>query len=579
MRRVVPYTVDFDRIAAIPRRVPTLDEATAWAAAFTAEFRHEWSAAELRPWQGYGLHEVLSAPPGRGVFFGLPVGFGKTLLMALGTRLLRPERTAYIVPASLEKKTQDDFAALRANWDLGSDPYRVFTRELLGQPQSQGLLDDYAPTVLHIDEIDEFSNARSSAVRRIDRYVVANEHVRVFGYTGTITRNSIMGYWHLLCWCLREGAPVYLEHSEAAMLAEALDENRSGMRRPLPGPWGVDRKSAMAFYRQRLVETPGVLNIDGDSCNAPLIVRERLAREDPVLDEHYAIFLETGEVPGGTVTTEPLSQMRQKGPLSRWQIDGALGLGIVRRYVKPPPEAWLEARRASARFVRAMIERSTRSSKPLDSEAQVYARYPDHPIVREWLAIRGEFDVKTEALWLTDSTIKSVIDWLGESPEPGIVWCGSVDFANALAEATGLRYYARRGRCADGAYLGDAPTGESVIASWNANKKGFNLQSWTRALLVMPPQSAKWLEQIIGRIHRSMQENAVTIDILLTSGGTIDLVRAAIAEARFAKETTGLTQKIRRAKVRHAKPLITPSNECRWATRKDRSGDEIRAAL
>ena len=156
------------------------------------------------------------------------------------------------------------------------------------------------------------------------------------------------------------------------------------------------------------------------------------------------------------------------------------------------------------------------------------------------------------------------------------MWCGSVEFAQKLAKATGLRYFGRKGKSRDGSVLYAAPTGVSMVCSWNANKKGFNLQPWPRQLIVMPPQSAKWIEQIIGRSHRSGQEREVLIDILLTSGGTIDLVETALREARFAKKTTSLTQKVLRAKIRRAEPTKTPQNEFRWATR---SRDEISAAL
>jgi hypothetical protein len=194
--------------------------------------------------------------------------------------------------------------------------------------------------------------------------------------------------------------------------------------------------------------------------------------------------------------------------------------------------------------------------------------YRRHPVIERWVAVKPTFDAKTEAVWVSTSTIQSALDWLGESTDLGIVWCGSVDFAEALAKAAGLRYFGRKGRSRDGAMLHDAPLGESMVVSWNANKKGFNLQPWTRQLIVMPPQSAKWIEQIIGRSHRSGQEIAVFIDFLLTSGGTIDLIEKAIGEARFAKRTISLTQKILRAKVHRSTPEITASNEFRWATRK-----------
>jgi hypothetical protein len=84
----------------------------------------------------------------------------------------------------------------------------------------------------------------------------------------------------------------------------------------------------------------------------------------------------------------------------------------------------------------------------------------------------------------------------------------------------------------------------------------------------MPPQSAKWLEQIFGRSHRSGQDEHVIVDVLATSGGTLDAFGAAIAEASNVRATVSLTQKLLRADIVRARPRITAENEFRWATRK-----------
>jgi hypothetical protein len=558
MRPSVRHTIDFDRIMALPRRVPRQVEADAWSVVLTPELRLPWSDAVIRPWQAYAAVEIADAPFGRGAFLCLSVGAGKTWIMFTAP-LMRDdvERILYVVPASLEDKTEADFAELRKDWRDHKKLYKVVTREWLAREAAADFLDQFAPDMIIIDESDELSNADRSAPLKLGRYIWANKHVRVIALTATPSRNSIMGYWHILLWCLREGAPVPMSEHDALELAAALDEMTGRGGRLSPGPWGDSRKEACENYRRRLIETPGVLIVDGDSCEAPLTIRTRLAKECGILNGHYQEFLEHQRNPDDIQVTDPLS---------RWQMDGQLGCGLYRRYINPPPEDWKEARRESAKFVREAIAHSQRSKKPLYTEAMVYRRFEGHPIVQRWRELKPTFSAETEAVWLSTSTLESAIEWIEESPEPGIIWCGSVDFAKALAKATGLRYYARNGRAKDGSRLYSAPV-ENIIVSWNANKKGFNLQPWTRQLIVMPPQSAKWIEQIIGRSHRSGQESHVYVDILLTSGGTIDLVEAMLREARFAKRTISLTQKALRAKVHRTTPNITPENEFRWATR------------
>ena len=102
--------------------------------------------------------------------------------------------------------------------------------------------------------------------------------------------------------------------------------------------------------------------------------------------------------------------------------------------------------------------------------------------------------------------------------------------------------------------------------------RGFNLQAWRRHLIVHPPQSAKYLEQVFGRSHRYGQTMPVEVDILATSGGTLDGFEAAISEASCVRERDGMTHKIMRAQVVRAEPPTTAGNRFRWARRENTKG-------
>lgn len=555
MQPAVAHSREFERVRDLPRRALDLETAREWAAFLTPRFALR-PDAKLRPWQAQSIADAVQCG---GAWLALPVGQGKTLITWLLPTAMQAERTLLIVPGSLAAKTYADFASYVDTWRAPTRPIRIETREKLATVGGAEMLDAYQPDLIVIDEADDLSNARSAAARRIDRYVRKHD-VRVVAMTGTPARKSIMGYWHIVAWCLGDGAPLPLVESEARMWALALDEH-SG-RRPSLGPLGSTVREARAWYRRRLTETAGVVVVDEDSCTAPLTVRVRLAREDAVLDAAFARFLVELETPGGI----PISD-----PLSRWLLDSQLGLGLYTRWNPPPPDRWRNARRNVARFVREQIDASTRSDRPLDTEAQVLRRFASHPIVREWLTVKPTFDGATETVWISRSALDSCLDWLRElraDGMPGIVWCGSVDFGRALAREAGLQYYGQRGQSESGGALHTAPMGESLVASWGANKKGFNLQAWPRQLITMPPQSAKWLEQIFGRSHRSGQDEHVIVDVLATSGGTLDAFEAAIAEASNVRATVSLTQKLLRADIVRARPRITAENEFRWATRK-----------
>lgn len=561
---------EFRRVRDGARRKLTQADADAWAEALTPEVLQPGARARLRPWQAAAIAEVVENDGG---LLGLPVGAGKTLITYVTARLFGAKRPMLIVPASLRDKTRHDFASYVGTWRAPNPPPLIVSREQIS-PDDQQIIERRQPDLILIDEADDLANRRSSACRALDRYIVSNrdrytradpDWVRVVAMTGTLSRKSLMGYWHLLCWCLDDRAPVPLGESEAAMWAAALDEasgRGAAQRRPLPGPLGATRAEALEWFRTRLIETPGVVIVDGDSCTAPLTVRQRIAKECPEINAKYERFLLEGEV----------DDMVVSDPLSRWRVDGFLGCGLYQHYDPPPPDEWRTTRRAIAALVRESIEHSD----TLDTEAQVLRRFADHPLVQEWREIKPTFipERNTVAVWFSTATVESALEWLHEAPDvPSIVWCGNVEFGRAFADVARLSYYGEQGRDQNGRGLHVAPPDRSMVASWNANKKGFNLQPWRRALLVHPPQSAKWLEQIFGRNHRSGQDFAVEITMLCTSGGTLDAFDTACGEARHVRRSVGMTQKLLRATIVPATPRITRANRFRWARKGDLDSD------
>jgi hypothetical protein len=572
-RPSVRHTVDFDRVAGLPRRVLGADTADAWAAVYTDTLRAPGSRAELRRWQGMCFAEAAEVLGG---FYVLPVGFGKTILSRyLGTSLGR-KRTLLIVPANLRAKTYADFQSYIGIW-ASSPPWpRVVSREELALEKNAKLLDEYQPDCIVIDEGDELANYESAAARRLDKYIMARtpEQCAVFVMSGTPTRNSIMGYWHLLRWTHRDRAPVPKLRSEARLWAAALDQQKcasDGTRRVDPGPLGETRKEALEWYRRRLQETHGVIIIDGDSAvkadgsPIPLRIVTRLAAECPRIDQAFHDFSGADglgqRMPDGRVVA---------APLERWRAEGFLGCGGYPRYVNPgPPQEWREERakrsKAFAELCRQTIRNSRTWRNPADTEAQVRKVHRGNPIITAWDEYADDPYAK-EFVWISDATIQTAIDFLAESPEPAIIWCGGVEFGKALAKRLGLSYFGREGKDQHKNGLHAVKPGRSFVCSWNANKKGFNLQAWLRHGVFNPPTSAKWLEQMFGRSHRSgVDERGVTFYMFATSGGTLDAIDAAVAEAGFAKQSVGPTQKILRATFTRARPKRTDRNSFRWA--------------
>lgn len=573
MRTRIPRSQEFERIVALERRTLTLADAELVARELTPHLR-EASApegTELRPWQAISLLELAAH---RGLFAGLPVGQGKTLISWLAPVMLQAKRPVLIVPASLVDKTRADFASYVDTWRAPNPWPIIVTREALSVESGVKLLETLRPDLIMIDECDKFANPKSSASRLIDRYIVEHQdEVAVLAMSGTISRKSIKGYAHLLGWTLRDKAPVPNSSGELELWALVLDDHGTrDVRQPDPGPLGATIAEALEWYRERLTQTPGVVIVDEDSCDQPLTVRVRLAKEDAKLDEEFRLFLKGNLFEGGTrAPLENPDGMSVSDPLSRWSFDGQAGCGLYLRYKRPgPPQEWRDAKRAVSRFVRDRIDESQSTRRPLFTEAPTLRRYEDHPIVKAWNEACELYGKKfpTEAVWLSSSVIESALEWLREDDEPGIVWSGVTEFGEAFATAARLPYYGPEGKeRMSGRGLHVADPRASLVSSWHANMSGFNLQAWRRHLIVHPPQSAKWLEQIFGRAHRAYQDRPVTYDILATSGGTLDLFETAVSEATRVRVRDAMTQKILRADVQRASPRVTPSNRYRWARR------------
>jgi len=267
-------------------------------------------------------------------------------------------------------------------------------------------------------------------------------------------------------------------------------------------------------------------------------------------------FMMTDALPDGQEVTDPLS---------RWRFDAQLGVGVWRKLRYPYPKPYAIARRNFARFVRdRIIESREWVGKHLDTEAQVARRFSGHRIVVDWNRLKTTFTPEFVPVWVSDATLLSVKDWLSESTEPSIIWCGDQVFAERVAAELGLQFYSQKGKSSDGGSLHSAPKDRSLVSSWCANYKGFNLQSWSRHLIVTPPQSAKFLEQIFGRSHRRGQTQHVYVDLLITSGGTERSFNAAIDEAGRSREVLALNQKLLRATVARGSVIKTESNIYRW---------------
>lgn len=466
-----------------------------------------------------------------------------TLLTLLLPSVLEAKRPILLLPAALVEKTWRDAQMLKEHWRLATN-MQIVSYEMLGLVQSAQKLDYIEPDLIVADECHYLKNHRAGRTRRVVRYMAAHPTTKFVGVSGTVMRKSIRDFAHILRWCLKDKAPIPATEDETAAWADAVDETVNPIaRRKLgallnlgPATEGEsDLVRARRVFQSRLLDTAGVVasaKTDGVTCSLRVSALEYEAA--PITSEHFTHVRKTKTTPDGWAFAEPM--------LLRMYLR-QLALGFHGIWQPRPPEAWINARREWASFVRDALDESS----VLDTELQV-ANAVDAGVLRTpaldaWRAVRDSFQVQPTDVWHDDSAIQACAAWAER--EKGIVWCEHRFFARRLAQVAGLTYYGANGLSDAGESITLVKPGKAIVASVQANATGRNLQCFSTNLITSCPPSAQTVEQLIGRTHREGQlADEVEVWILLGCREHADSFERALESARAAADTLGHQQKL-----------------------------------
>lgn len=502
--------------------------------------------AQLRPVQSAALHEIAQHG---GLLGAIGVGEGKTLITLLAPRALGAKRPLLLLPAGLIEKTKREAAEYAKHWVF--ELPAIISYETLSRVGAAKYLDELEPDCIIADEAHKLKNPKAAATRRVFRYVRARNKMGVrvpcVFLAGTLTRKSLLDYWHLANLALRQ-MPLPRSWSECVEWADCIDENVEPWARPDPGPlleWGPPDepdpvRRARLGYQRRLRETPGVVCTNEQAVGASLQIGFHIVDMPDAVADAMAQTDATWTRPDGYEFCDALSRdtiMRQ------------LALGFYYRWREQPPLEWRRARAAWCAFVRDTCHRS----RKYDTEMQVALACKrgelDPTARRAWVQVRDTFKPVTECVWLSNFALEACDLWrLSDPHEPALLWTHDVAFGKALAEHAGLPYFGEQGMTADGSVI-EQHTGSAVL-SMQANREGRNLQRWARNLVTSPPSAADHWEQLAGRTHRPGQTaDTVFIDVLVTHALHVDLFARARAGALYLQDTLGQRQKLRYADI------------------------------
>lgn len=556
----------------------------------------KWPQALLLHW----LHERNQAwyDSGRdgfreGAYGGLPPGVGKTLITKLAPIVLDSRKPFLIAPASLHRdKTSRDFQRYsRAGWLDHDKPTTLVNIEAMSLDQNVNFLLRERPDLVMVDECDLLRNPESAAFVRLAIYrEAAPEAVFVF-LTGSGMRFGIDDYDTHVLWCLPNGgAPLPYVESERDMWREALRARPKGrptnaVRRPRAGALlslcsvpdmpaderpRTELEAAQLIVARRVNGTPGVLIIDDDDCDQPMMINLVRAPDDPVIDNAFARFYGFGfeqddpDSPAGCLPNgEPLTD-----GLAVWRSLRSMGCGYCEFIDPPPPKEWAMKRRAYHRRCRSLILDSAWDPDPAHTPKAVRRLFPDDEAVLEWDEVQRKpfppldkpFKPKTATLKMSESVIRWGVEWLRKNSS--LLWVGSVPLGRWIAQAAGVPYYGAEGLNEQKQSIEDIEAGTAAVLSMKANSRGRNLQDrFNVGGAIMLPQSADECHQLFKRLHRFGQTRPVRWDVLIGSGAADYGFDMTLYEAGLVKRQRRQTQTILRSTINRC---ILDSNNPRW---------------
>lgn len=581
--REVQGSPEFERILALPRRQWTPEHTAAAQAALTARLKTFSGTMSLLPDQARALWDAQQTG---GLVGPLVVGAGKTLLSFLLFVVLNAKRGILLLPGGLIAKTEDEFQSLAKHWHLHPRP-TIISYERLGLATSDKFLDGgdgsvgYRPDVIVADEAHYLKSRRAARTRRVERYMKAHPETKFVALSGTLISSSLLDMTHLVTWALKSGAPVPRTVHECTEWASALDEgtdplSRMGVgelrRLTVPGDTGTALEVARRGFRSRFLDTPGVVASYGSSVGCSIRISPVEYTMPPEIDDHYRRLRETWTLPDGWTLTQAVQA---------WQHAREFALGLHNMWDPRPPEKWLRARSAWASYVREVLS----ESRSLDSELMVRDAVKDGRLpggrvhLDAWEAIAPTFTIQPRPEWHGDYALRVCEAWMKKAP--GIVWTEHTFFALELSRRTGLPYYGPGGLDSRGNRIEGEDGKRPIIASVRANSTGRNLQyAFARNLLTAPTSSAKTIEQLIGRTHRTGQKaDEVIVDMLCACREHFDAVLRARARARMILDSQGSPQKLLLAdlvwprevdsRIERPHPGAPPSSGWRWVGNQD----------
>lgn len=460
----------------------------------------------LRPIQ---VQMLVEAFENGGLLAIVGVGHGKTLPSILVSTVIKCDRPLLIVPAKLRRQTIGIIEEMRKHFKIHNNLKVISYAAISTQP---GILENLQPDLISADEVHKLKDITSGRTKRVIRYLDNNPSTVFCGFSGTIYGKSLFEFAHLVTAALREKAPVpYSSWSDLNTWDMALKGKTSlGALEEMP-------------FRERLIETPGIVATSATSCDASIEIELRKPFHDQKIKKALQDLRYLWVLPDGTELCEIFEFL---------QAYSQLYCGFYYRYKEAPPTTWMDKRRIFNRWLRNRLRYNRRN---YDTPKQIFQALERGEYVsseyRDWCKIRDTYEPVRETIWISTSHLEGCEQLARENNS--ILWTQY----RAFGVKSSLAFY-------DSDDIYNVKNREPICASIKACGEGKNLQKWDHNIVAFPPTNGVVWEQLIGRTHR---EGQVSDQVEIITFGNID---DALENAkRIQDDVIGLEQKLLKARI------------------------------
>lgn len=506
---------------------------------------------ELNAAQAWTLREL---PQAGGIFGIISVGGGKSISGILAPLAMPGVQSAILLAKpdqrfhyrNLYLRLREHFRVPTMSFDQqnfngsfyveGAPVLRFVPYSQLSNAKSTELLESYMPDMIIADESHLLAARASSRTLRFLRYMASKPNVVFCNWSGSTVKKSLKDCSHLAAHALGMGSPYPIRPLDVdkwanvidpVVLPDTISQTAVTLYQAFAGidPTPVEKNvrflssldDALAVregFRERIIETPGVISTRSSSVTASITIN---IREAPKLPEEVRKALSTvrndemrpdGEVLVETIDIIMCAREVASGWFSYWSFPKGEPKELI--------DKWYDARKHWNKALRRKIilGEANMDSPMLCTNAAIRAwqspRYDgDLPVWPEeswldWAELKDQVDPDPRVKWIDDFLAKDAAAWANE--HRGIVWCQSRAFGKKVAQLAGINYHGG-GVDAEEKILAEDGK-KSIVASINAHGTGRDLLQavFYKQLIAEPPSSADRFEQLLGRLCRQGQE-------------------------------------------------------------------------